>query len=77
MAVFSRRAEPLAAWTNGYELAALVADVERAGLVLETGVSQRWKYGFYRRSAERDSEAKAWEEAKLAARFVSLAKGHY
>jgi hypothetical protein len=41
--VFSRRALPLAAWTNGLEIAAVKADVERSSLVLETGVQQRWR----------------------------------
>lgn len=37
VAVFSRRALPLAAWTNGLEIACVKADVARACLVLETG----------------------------------------
>jgi hypothetical protein len=41
--VFSRRALPLAAWTNGLEIASVKADVERSSLVLETGVQQRWR----------------------------------
>lgn len=64
VAVFSRRAAPLAAWTNGLELAAVTADVERACLVLETGVNQRWRYGAYRRNPNADQEAESWERAK-------------
>ncbi|KAK9829878.1 hypothetical protein WJX72_008398 [[Myrmecia] bisecta] len=64
VAVYSRRAGPMAAWTNGFELAALVADVDRSSLILETGVNQRWMYGRYRRSAETTGEAQAWEAAK-------------
>ena len=41
VAVFSRRAVPLAAWTNGLELACLKADGDRACLLLETGVRDR------------------------------------
>lgn len=64
VAVFSRRAIPLAAWTNALELAALNADVERSCLILETGVNDRWRYGAYRRSEAADQEAQAWERAK-------------
>ena len=66
VAIYSRRANPLAAWTNGLELAAVVADTERAFLVLETGVNERWKYGAYRRTQETTEEADAWEQAKQA-----------
>jgi len=64
VAVYSRRAAPMAAWTNGLELAAVVADTDRASLVLETGVNDRWKYGAYRRTPETTEEAEAWEAAK-------------
>eukprot|EP00887_Chlorella_sp_A99_P007562 scaffold28.g7562.t1 len=67
VAVYSRRADPLAAWTAGLELAAVKADVDRAFLILESGVNQRWRYGAYRRSPEAAAEAAAWEEAKRAA----------
>jgi hypothetical protein len=66
VAIYSRRANPLAAWTNGLELAAVVADTDRASLVLETGVNDRWKYGAYRRTQETTEEAYAWEQAKQA-----------
>ena len=65
VAIYSRRAKPLAAWTNGLELAAVAADTDRACLVLETGVNDRWKYGAYRRTQETTEEAYAWEQAKL------------
>ena len=68
VAVYSRRATPLAAWTSGLEVANVVADADRACLVLETGVNQRWRYGNYRRSAENTADARAWEAAKVAAR---------
>ena len=64
--MYSQRAEPLAAWTAGYELADLVADADRACLVLETGVNQRWRYGSYRRTPENTAEARAWQDAKGA-----------
>jgi hypothetical protein len=62
--VFSRRSMPLAAWTNGLEIASVRADVERSCLLLETGVNQRWKYGAWRPSADSEEEARGWEEAK-------------
>jgi len=66
VAVYSRRANPMAAWTNGLELAAVVADIDRAFLILETGVNDRWRYAAYRRTLETTAEAQAWEETKLA-----------
>lgn len=62
--MFSRRATPLAASTNGLDLAAITADVDRACLILETGFNQRWRYGSYLRTALADEEAQAWENAK-------------
>lgn len=64
VAVFSRRALPLAAWTNGLEIATVKADVERSCLVLETGVSQRWRYGGWKASPDSIDEAKGWEDCK-------------
>eukprot|EP00877_Chromochloris_zofingiensis_P004936 jgi/Chrzof1/14443/Cz09g03050.t1 len=64
VAVFSRRALPLAAWTNGLEIAGVKADVERSCLILETGVNQRWRYGGWRPSPDSIEEAEGWEEAK-------------
>jgi hypothetical protein len=64
VAVFSRRAVPLAAWTNGLELACLKADKDRACLLLETGVRDRYRYGAWRRSREASAEASSWEAAK-------------
>lgn len=59
---------PLAAWTSGFELAALVADTDRACVILETGVNQRWRYGSYRRNPETNAEARQWEDAKKGAK---------
>lgn len=64
VAVFSRRSLPLAAWTNGLEIATVKADVERSCLILETGVNQRWRYGGWKPSPDSIEEAKGWEEAK-------------
>lgn len=64
VAVFSRRSLPMAAWTNGLEIAAVKADVERSCLILETGVNQRWRYGGWRPSPDSVEEAEGWEEAK-------------
>lgn len=68
VAVFSRRATPLAAWTNGLEIAAVKADVDRSCLILETGVNQRWRYGGWRASPDSIEEAQGWEEAKEGTR---------
>lgn len=67
VAVFSGRAGPLAAWTNGLELAAISTDVRRACLVLETGIDTRWRYGSYKQNKAVDQEAQAWEKAKKLA----------
>lgn len=64
VAVFSRRALPLAAWTNGLEIAGVKVDVDRSCLILETGVTQRWRYGGWKPSAESIAEAENWEKAK-------------
>jgi hypothetical protein len=64
VAVFSRRAKPLAAWTNGLEIACLKADTDRSCLMLEAGVRDRYRYGAWRKSAAADEEAVAWEAAK-------------
>jgi len=67
VAVFSQRALPLAAWTNGLELAALKADPEMGSLLLETGVNTRWRYANYRRTTTANQEASDWENAKIQA----------
>lgn len=63
---------PLAAWTSGLEVANVAADADRACLVLETGVNQRWRYGNYQRTPENTADARAWEAAKAAARLGSV-----
>lgn len=49
---------------SGVELASVVADPDRACLILETGVNERFSYGRYRRTPESTAEAQAWEDAK-------------
>lgn len=66
--MFSRRADAIAAWLNGYEVCNLVADADRAGLILETGVNRRWRHGRYARSDESTNEAVAWEKVKKEVR---------
>lgn len=44
--------------------AGVKADVERSCLILETGVSQRWRYGAWRPSPDSIAEAQGWEESK-------------
>ena len=78
VAVFSRRASPLAAWTNGLELACLKADVDRSCLLLEAGVRDRYRYGAWRRSKAANEEAAAWEGAKEASKglhFLAVQSG--
>jgi hypothetical protein len=75
IAVYSRRAVPLAAWTAGLELANVVADPDRACLVLESGVNVRWRYGNYRRTPENTADARAWEAAKAGARCGAASLG--
>ena len=70
--MYSRRAVPLAAWTSGLEVANVAADADRACLVLETGVNQRWRYGNYQRTPENTADARAWESAKIAARCAHM-----
>ena len=48
-------------------IASLTADPERRCLVLDTGVSQRWRYGAVAPGAAAAEEASAWELAKNAA----------
>ena len=64
VAVFSRRSLPLAAWTNGLDIATVKADVERSCLILETGVNQRWRYGGWKASPDSIEEARGWEDCK-------------
>ncbi len=65
--VFSKRADALAGWTNGLELAGLTPEARTATLLLETGVSARWAYASWRRSARATAEAAEWVAAKDAA----------
>lgn len=69
IAVYSARAEPLAAWMNGLEIAAISADLDRGCLILDSGVNERYVYGAYGRSEESTAEAQAWEMAKEATRL--------
>lgn len=64
VAVASSRATPLAAWTNALELASIEVDIQRSCLILSTGVADRWRYAFYRKSRQADAEGEAWESAK-------------
>jgi len=63
VAVFSRRALPLAGWTNGLELARMKVENDKGCLVLETGVNQRWRYSSYPRTPQAREEASAWAQA--------------
>ncbi|CAD7699832.1 unnamed protein product [Ostreobium quekettii] len=68
VSLYSRRAEPLAAWMNGLEIATVCADIDRACLILDTGVNERYVYAAYTRTDSTTAEALAWEQAKEAAR---------
>lgn len=67
VAVFSKRALALAAWTNGLELAGIKCDNDSGSLVLQTGVNSQWSYAKYRRTRSSLREAEEWEEAKKEA----------
>ncbi|CAM6083269.1 unnamed protein product [Calypogeia fissa] len=64
VAVASERAVPLAAWTNALELSSIDAEMKRSCLILSSGVSDRWRYAFWRKGEQGDQEAQAWEKAK-------------
>lgn len=49
----------------------MVADADRACLILEAGVNERFRYGSYRRTPEATAEARAWEEAKQKVRWAA------
>lgn len=67
MLIFSRRANPLAAWMSGLELAYLKFDGgPPTSMVLETGVSDRWLLAAVNNKTTIE-EAKAFEAAKSAA----------
>lgn len=72
ISVYSRRAEPLAAWTNSIELVKISADTERCCLILETGCNERWKYASYPKNDQSSAMAKAWELAKIKSRYDDL-----
>jgi hypothetical protein len=60
------------------ELASLEVDQQRGCVILNVGVSQRWRYATYKRSKQTDQEALSWEDAKKAAQglhFLALQKG--
>ena len=65
--VFSARADALAGWTNGLEIAALTPESRNATLLLESGVSQRWAYARWRKSPQATLEAEQWQAAKQGA----------
>ena len=70
MLIFSKRANPLAAWMSGLELAFLKFDGgPPTSMVLETGVSDRWLLAAINNKSTIE-EAKAFETAKVAANNV-------
>ncbi|KAL2536774.1 RNA binding [Forsythia ovata] len=66
LAVATSRAKPLAAWMNGLEVCSIEADVAKASLILSVGISTRYIYATYKKTAETTKEAEAWEAAKKA-----------
>lgn len=64
VAIFSRRAGPLAGWTGSLDLSNIKPDKKRACLILETGVNEKWKYAAFDKTDENLEEAQAWESAK-------------
>ncbi|KAF6158548.1 hypothetical protein GIB67_040062 [Kingdonia uniflora] len=66
LAVASSRARPLAAWMNGLEVFSVETDTSRGSLVLSVGLSTRYVYCTYKKTATTTQEADAWEAAKKA-----------
>jgi len=64
--IYSRRALPLAAWFSGTELAYIIADEQRKEIYLECGLDAA--YLFARIQPSLEAEARAFNEAKKAAR---------
>ena len=76
--VFSKRADALAGWMNGLEIAALTPEPRSSTLLLDTGVAVRWAYATWRPSPSFTAEAQAWEEGKRAAgglHFLAVSQG--
>lgn len=77
VAVFSYRSDSLAVWTDGMEMAAMSNSPERACIVLETGISDRWSYAPYQQNEGNAMVAQAWEQAKQQAdglHFLAIMK---
>ncbi|CAM9338370.1 unnamed protein product, partial [Phaeothamnion confervicola] len=73
IAIFTKRAGPLAQWMAGLELAFVRADLKRRELVLECGINTQ--YLVARVQDEQRAEAQAFEAGKTAARglhFVAV-----
>ncbi|MQL79103.1 hypothetical protein Taro_011532 [Colocasia esculenta] len=66
LAVSSSRAKPLAAWMNGLEVCSVEVDISRACLILSVGISTRYIYATYKKTAATTTESEAWEAAKKA-----------
>jgi hypothetical protein len=62
---FSKRQELL-------ELAALTPEARTATLLLETGVSARWQYAFWRRSPQATAEAEQWQQIQQGSLHLYL-----
>lgn len=54
------------AWTNGLEVSSVEVDIDRACLILSTGVATRYVYATYKKTPATTKEAEAWEAAKKA-----------
>ncbi|XP_020110709.1 uncharacterized protein LOC109725773 isoform X2 [Ananas comosus] len=57
---------PFSAWMNGLEVSSVETDIDRGCLILSVGVSTRYIYATYKKSARTTQEAEAWEAAKKA-----------
>jgi len=65
--VYSKRAFPLAAWTNSHEIAEISCNNDKNCLMIDFGITDRWYYSQYRPSQAAEREAEAWEMAKRKA----------
>jgi len=70
LVVYSKRAFPLAAWTNGYELAEISNQAKENCLVIDLGMNRRWLYGRYGSNEAAKREAEEWEKTKKDAKGI-------
>ena len=56
----------ITAWSNGLEVCSIEVDIDKASLILSTGVNTRYVYATYKKTPSSTKEAEAWNAAKKA-----------